>query len=80
MSFSEDLCFYRKERKTESYDFSYHILHGCGMGFGNDWTTFGFFENIHIFGFAFASAVGLAVLGFAIFEFKGIRNIETQTN
>ena len=39
-----------------------------------------FFENIHIFGFAFASAVGLAVLGFAIFEFKGIRNIETQTN
>lgn len=36
-----------------------------------------FFESIHIRGFAFATAVGLAVLGFAIFEFKGIKKIET---
>lgn len=36
-----------------------------------------FFENIHILGIAFAAAVGLAVLGFAIFEFKGIKKIET---
>ncbi|TGK87139.1 hypothetical protein EHQ24_05995 [Leptospira noumeaensis] len=37
-----------------------------------------FFESIHIRGFAFATAVGLAVLGFAIFEFKGIKKIETK--
>ncbi|MBL0953574.1 MAG: hypothetical protein IBJ01_02275 [Leptospira sp.] len=36
-----------------------------------------FSESIHIRGFAFATAVGLAVLGFAIFEFKGIKKIET---
>lgn len=36
-----------------------------------------FFESIHLLGIAFAAAVGLAVLGFAIFEFKGIKNIET---
>ncbi|WP_411822026.1 hypothetical protein [Leptospira sp. 'Mane'] len=35
-----------------------------------------FFENIHIFGFAFAAAIGLAVFGFAVFEFKGIRKIQ----